>query len=59
MILNKQIEETQHELEMMFTGGLGRTLTASEQEIILDIVAYPAEKRVAFLEMMKEFINRN
>ncbi|MEC2057509.1 hypothetical protein I6J18_07945 [Peribacillus psychrosaccharolyticus] len=52
-------QETQRELEMMFTEGLGRTLTAAEQEILLDVVAYPTEKRVAFLEMMKEFINRN
>ncbi len=59
MIKMERSQETQRELEMMFTEGLGRTLTAAEQEILLDVVAYPTEKRVAFLEMMKEFINRN
>ncbi|WP_419883611.1 hypothetical protein ACN6MY_08780 [Peribacillus sp. B-H-3] len=51
--------ETKRELERMFTEGLGRTLSPYEHEILADIVAYPDEKRISFLEMMKELLNKH
>ncbi|MEJ9229312.1 hypothetical protein ACFY5J_09605 [Peribacillus butanolivorans] len=42
----------------MFTESVGRLLKPLEEEIIADIVAYPDEKRIAFLEYMKEMSNK-
>lgn len=55
----RDAEETKREIEIMFTSSLGRTLTEAEHDILMDIVSYPAEKRIAFLEMMKELINKH
>ncbi len=48
----------QRELEILFTESVGRLLKPLEEEIIADIVAYPDEKRIAFLEYMKEMSNK-
>ena len=50
--------ETKRELEVLFTESVGRLLKPVEEEIIADIVAYPDEKRIAFLELMKELTNK-
>lgn len=50
--------ETKRELEILFTESVGRLLKPLEKEIIADIVAYPDEKRIAFLEYMKEMSNK-
>ncbi|MFJ7639245.1 MULTISPECIES: hypothetical protein [unclassified Peribacillus] len=50
--------ETKRELEILFTESVGRLLKPLEEEIIADIVAYPDEKRIAFLEFMKEMSNK-
>ncbi|MES1039359.1 MULTISPECIES: hypothetical protein [Peribacillus] len=50
--------ETKRELEILFTESVGRLLNPLEEEIIADIVAYPDEKRIAFLEYMKEMSNK-
>ncbi|CAN7499602.1 hypothetical protein LJR015_004926 [Peribacillus frigoritolerans] len=42
----------------MFTESVGRLLKPLEEEIIADIAAYPDEKRIAFLEYMKEMSNK-
>ncbi|MFE0504826.1 hypothetical protein ACWF7H_27260 [Peribacillus butanolivorans] len=42
--------ETKRELEILFTESAGRLLKLLEEEIIADIVAYPDEKRISFLE---------
>ncbi|WP_375088277.1 hypothetical protein ACDZ29_17480 [Peribacillus sp. RS7] len=42
----------------MFTESVDRLLKPLEEEIIADIVAYPDEKRIAFLEYMKEMSNK-
>lgn len=51
-------EGTLRELEIMFTDVLHRNLNPVEQEILQDAAAYHAEKRIAFLELMKELINK-
>ncbi|MFJ7992396.1 hypothetical protein ACIQY5_09345 [Peribacillus frigoritolerans] len=50
--------ETKRELEILFTESVGRLLKPLEEVIIADIVAYPDEKRIAFLEYMKEMSNK-
>ncbi|WHY98917.1 hypothetical protein [Peribacillus simplex] len=50
--------ETKRELEILFTESVGRLLKPLEEEIIADIVAYRDEKRIAFLEYMKEMSNK-
>ncbi|TKH04150.1 hypothetical protein FC682_15715 [Peribacillus simplex] len=50
--------ETKRELEILFTESVGRLLNPLEEEIIADIAAYPDEKRIAFLEYMKEMSNK-
>ncbi|MGE7682415.1 hypothetical protein [Peribacillus simplex] len=45
--------ETKRELEILFIESVGRLLKPLEEEIIADIVAYPDEKRIAFLEYME------
>ncbi|MFE4813164.1 hypothetical protein ACFQ9Y_18785 [Peribacillus simplex] len=50
--------ETKRELEILFTESVGRLLKPLEEEIIADIVACPDEKRIAFLEYMKEMSNK-
>ncbi|WP_110929200.1 hypothetical protein [Bacillus massiliglaciei] len=51
-------ENTRRELEILFTAVLNRLLKPVEQEIVDDIVNYPDEKRIAFLEMMQEMTNK-
>lgn len=50
---------THEELESIISGALQRDLTPIEQEIINTIVHMEDEKRIAFLEMMKELINKH
>lgn len=52
-------EETKEELIVMLTDALGRPLSEIENEIVADIVAYPDEKRIAYLEMMKNLLNEH
>ncbi|WP_160118480.1 hypothetical protein [Bacillus sp. V59.32b] len=51
-------EETLRELETMLTDALHRNLNPLEQEILNDAVAYQDEKRITFLELIKELINK-
>jgi hypothetical protein len=51
-------EETNRELRVLLTDAVGRSLTPIETEILNDIVAYPDEKRIAYLQLMKELINK-
>ncbi|MFD6441948.1 hypothetical protein ACFWDG_19630 [Peribacillus sp. NPDC060186] len=50
--------EIKRELEILFTESVDRLLNPFEEEIIADIEAYPDEKRITFLEYMKEMSNK-
>ncbi|WP_409305147.1 hypothetical protein [Peribacillus sp. SCS-155] len=52
-------EGTRSELRSLLIESLGRTLLPIEDEILDDVIAYPDEKRIAYLEMMKELINKH
>ncbi|CAH0345812.1 hypothetical protein [Bacillus sp. CECT 9360] len=51
-------EQTLREMEIILTDALHRNLNPLEQEIVNDAVAYQDEKRIAFLELIKELINK-
>ena len=54
-----QQAETAIEIKDMFRSGLGRDLNDTETEILNSILESGKERRVAFLQMMKELFNKN
>ncbi|WP_050616418.1 hypothetical protein [Bacillus testis] len=50
--------ETRIELRDMFTKALGRDLTIIEGEVLNRVISTDQEHRVAFMDMMKECLNK-
>lgn len=50
--------ETTLELHELFKGALGRELSVEESEILDSIITSGKDRRITFLEMMKELINK-